>query len=57
MWYTISRLHEFPIAWNVMCVLLAFPCTQSEVGISDEIKKKVIGYYEYLVNIVLLELC
>ena len=33
-----------PTKNNLLCVYI-----QTEVGISDELKKKVIGYYEYLV--------
>ena len=30
---------------SLLCIYI-----QTEVGISDELKKKVIGYYEYLVR-------
>ena len=35
---------------NLFCIYI-----QTEVGISDELKKKVIGYYEYLVRKTLKE--
>ena len=40
----------YMVVWLVVMSPLSCGVLQSESGVSDELKRKVVGYYEYLVS-------